>query len=98
MLGALIPAMHRDRDLFAAFRERFVQPKLERIIAAFERARDRGEVGPRADLHLLANTLSAICVHDTFVYDIPATPERVAHVIDSVVLPAARATLDRSPA
>lgn len=98
VLGALIPAMHRDRDLFAAFRERFVQPKLERNIAAFERARDRGEVGPGADLHLLANTLSAICVHDTFVYDIPATPERVAHVIDSVVLPAAHATLDRSPA
>ncbi len=58
VLGALIPAMHRDRDLFAAFRERFVQPKLERNIAAFERARDRGEVGPGADLHLLANTLS----------------------------------------
>ena len=38
VLGALIPAMHRDRDLFAAFRERFVQPKLERNIAAFERA------------------------------------------------------------
>ena len=73
-------------------------PSSSGSIAAFERARDRGEVGPGADLHLLANTLSAICVHDTFVYDIPATPERVAHVIDSVVLPAARATLDRSPA
>ena len=42
---------------------------------------------PDADLHLLANTLPAICVHDTFVFDIHATPERVAHVMDSVVLP-----------
>jgi AcrR family transcriptional regulator len=93
VLGALIPAMHRDSGLFAAFRERFVQPQLTRVIAVLERARDRGEVGGGADLHLLANTLAAICAHDMFVYGIHATPERVAHVVDSVVLPAARATL-----
>jgi AcrR family transcriptional regulator len=98
VLGALVPAMHRDADLFAAFRQRFVQPKLDRALAAFERARERGEVGADADLHLLATTLSAICVHDMFVFDIHATPERVAHVIDSVVLPAARATLGHEPA
>ena len=98
VLGALVPAMHRDADLFAAFRRRFVQPKLDRALAAFERARARGEVGADADLHLLANTLPAICVHDMFVFDIHATPERVAHVLDSVVLPAARATLGHEPA
>jgi AcrR family transcriptional regulator len=98
VLGALVPAMHRDADLFAAFRRRFVQPKLDRALAAFERARERGEVGADADLHLLANTLPAICVHDMFVFDIHATPERVAHVLDSVVLPAARATLGHEPA
>ena len=97
-LGALVPAMHRDADLFAAFRRRFLQPKLDRALAAFERARERGEVGADADLHLLANTLPAICVHDMFVFDIHATPERVAHVLDSVVLPAARATLGHEPA
>jgi AcrR family transcriptional regulator len=98
VLGALVPAMHRDADLSAAFRRRFVQPKLDRALAAFVRAQGRGEVGPHADLHLLANTLAAICVHDMFVFDIHATPERVAHVLDSVVLPAARATLGHEPA
>jgi|1186.fasta_scaffold19217_3 AcrR family transcriptional regulator len=98
VLGALVPAMHRDADLSAAFRRRFVQPKLDRALAAFGRAQERGEVGPHADLHLLANTLAAICVHDMFVFDIHATPERVAHVLDSVVLPAARATLGHEPA
>ena len=98
VLGALVPAMHRDADLFAAFRRRFVQPKLDRALAAFERAQQRGEVGADADLHLLANTLPAICVHDMFVFDIHANPERVAHVLDSVVLPAARATLGHEPA
>ena len=98
VLGALVPAMHRDAELFAAFRRRFVQPKLDRALAAFERATERGEVGADADLHLLANLLPAICVHDMFVFDIHATPERVAHVLDSVVLPAARATLGHEPA
>lgn len=98
VLGALIPALHRDPDLCSGFRERFVQPQLQRAVAAVERAQQRGEVGPGADLHLLANALPAICGHDMFVYGIHATPERVAHVIDSVVLPAARASLEADPA
>ncbi len=98
VLGALVPAMHRDAELFAGFRRRFVEPKLDRALAAFTRAQARGEVGADADLHLLANTLPAICVHDRFVFDIHATPQRVAHVLDSVVLPAARATLGSAPA
>ena len=40
VLGALVPAMHRDAELFAGFRRRFVEPKLDRALAAFERARD----------------------------------------------------------
>ena len=78
---------------------RAVRPAQARPGARRIRARPRnGErSGADADLHLLANLLPAICVHDTFVFDIHATPERVAHVLDSVVLPAARATLGREP-
>ena len=78
------------RELFAAFRERFVRPKLERTLATFERARDRGRGRRRTPTCTCWPTsCPAICVHDAFVFDIHATPERVAHVMDSVVLPAA---------
>src|SRR6478735_3088737 len=47
--GALIPALHRDDELTAAFQRRFIAPKLQVAVAAFERARARGEVGADAD-------------------------------------------------
>jgi len=93
IIGALIPALHRDAELTAAFQRRFIAPKLQVAVAAFERARARGEVGADADTDLLARILPSMCTHEVFVLGTHLTRERIAHLIDTVVLPACRATV-----
>lgn len=93
IIGALIPALHRDGELSEVFRKRLIEPKLAVAIAAIERARGRGEVGPDADAALLARILPSMCTHDVFVLGTRLTREHIARVIDAVVLPACRATL-----
>lgn len=96
VIGSVLPALHRDPELHRAFHERFMEPKLAAAVEMFERARARGEIGPCADTRELANILPALCTHDTFVSGTPTTPEAIAHKIDTIVLPACRATLDDS--
>lgn len=93
VIGALIPALHRDPDLTRAFRERFIGPKLALAAAAFDRARRRGEVGAGADLAFLARILPSMATHEMFVFGTCVTREHVARIVDEVVLPACRATL-----
>lgn len=97
LMGALVPALQRDPDLFEAFRLRVVEPRVGLAVAALERAVARGEVGPGADLRLLATALPAICIHETLLYDRPTTPQRVAEILDQVVLPACWATKASPP-
>jgi AcrR family transcriptional regulator len=102
IIGALVPALHRDGELTRAFRERFIGPKLAVAVDAFERARGRGEIGPDADVGLLARILPSMCTHEVFVFGTRMTSEHVARILDTVVLPACRATLpptsERPPA
>jgi AcrR family transcriptional regulator len=93
IIGALVPALHRDAELGRAFRERFIGPKLDTATAAFERAQARGEIGPDADLGLLARILPSMGTHQMFVFGTCVTREHVARIVDEVVLPACRATL-----
>ena len=93
IIGALVPALHRDGELRHAFEERFIGPKLAVAVAAFERARERGEVGPEADVRLLARILPSMATHEMFVFGTCVTSEHVARIVDEVVLPACRATL-----
>ncbi|MGZ4598577.1 MAG: TetR/AcrR family transcriptional regulator [Oryzihumus sp.] len=93
IIGALVPALHRDPDLGRAFRERFIGPKLDAAVVAFERARERGEVGPDADLGFLARILPSMGTHEMFVFGTCVTRDHVARIVDEVVLPACRATL-----
>jgi len=93
LLGALVPALHRDPELFAAFKDRIVQPRLQAAMDMFARARDRGEVGRHADLATLATVLPAVCIHETVILGSPTTPARVAEIVDTVILPACRASL-----
>jgi AcrR family transcriptional regulator len=92
LIGAIIPALHRDPELFKAFHEQFIGPKMAQALEVFERARDRGEVGPGADLEQLAKVLPALCTHEEFVFKKYLTPEDIASLVDAIVLPACRAT------
>lgn len=91
MLGALLPALHRDPELFRVFHERLIEPKNAALLRAFERASERGEIDSGADLRVLAQILPAICMHRRFVLGESVTRQHIEQIIDDVVLPSCAA-------
>jgi len=93
IIAAVMPAMHRDPDLTNAVKERIIGPKTEALKTMIERAQRNGEVGPDADIDLLAAIIPALNMHLVITTGAcPAFPV-MRLIIDSVVLPACRATL-----
>jgi hypothetical protein len=90
VIAGLITAMHRDADLQNAFRKRFLAPRLELVSKVYERAVQRGEIGPDVDVELLSVTLPAVIVHHAYILGVEPTDELILRVIDNVILPAAR--------
>lgn len=94
LVSALLPALQRDPDFFEVFRERFIEPKLQRTLAVFDRAVARGEISADADLGRLSMVLPALCIHDALLLGRSIGRDEVVAMIDTVVLPACRASLD----
>jgi AcrR family transcriptional regulator len=89
VLGGLMTALHTDPTLSAAWRERFLAPRLAVVHAAFQRAVERGEVSAAADLSLLEQVVPSMCTFRSTVLGRRVDETFVAAVIDAVVLPAA---------
>jgi AcrR family transcriptional regulator len=89
--GAILTAITRDPEFAAAFRQHVIEPKLSGARAVFERARERGEIGPGVDIELLAPALAGIVLHRFILVGEPPTEELVVRVIDQIILPAATA-------
>ncbi|WP_295698630.1 TetR/AcrR family transcriptional regulator [Lapillicoccus sp.] len=92
LVSALMPALQRDPDFFEVFRERFIEPKLQRSLAVFARSVERGEIAPDADLVRLSTVLPAMCMHDFLLLGRAVGRDEVITMIDTVVLPACAAT------
>lgn len=93
LLGAVMPALHRDEELMREFRQRFIEPMASGLRDVFVRAQLRGEIGPRADLDRLAGILPALCLHRAVVDGADCDRDDVLAIVDEIVLPACRATL-----
>ena len=91
--GALLPVIHRDPELLTAIQQRLVAPKMAAVRQIFVNAQERGEVGPDADLDTLLMVLPALSMHESMLTGRRLEPERVAQIVDNVVLPACAATL-----
>ena len=89
MMSSVITAIGRDEEFAREFREHFVGAKLEASIAMWERARDRGELRPDADLDLLSHALAGVVLHRVFMLGEPPTEDLITRVIDQIILPAA---------
>jgi hypothetical protein len=89
VLSAVVTAMGRDPEFAEVYRRDFIAPKVEASRAIYERARERGEVHPDADLEILAPSLAGIVLHRAFLLGDAVTPELVGRVLDEVILPAA---------
>jgi len=93
LIGSLVAALHRDADLYDAFRTRYLEPSLQRGFEIFRRAQERGEIGAGADLHQLSVILPAICINETIVFGRQVDRAGVLAIVDGIVLPACAATL-----
>lgn len=89
VLSAIVTAMGRDPEFAETYRREFIAPRVEVTRTIFERARERGEISPDADIDLLAPAVPAIVLHRFFLLGETVTNEMVTSVIDHVVLPAA---------
>ena len=85
--------MQTDEDFAADFRARFLGPKVATTMTIYRRAGERGELAPGADPALLGPALAGILLHRALVLGEPDTPERVARVLDQIILPAATGRL-----
>ncbi len=89
VMASIITALHHDEEFAAAFHERFLSPKIARSMRLYERAQQRGEIRPDADLELLSHVLAAVILHRFFVLRLPVDDATVIKIIDQVVIPAA---------
>jgi AcrR family transcriptional regulator len=87
----LATAMSHDRQLAQALRARFVDPQNDHVRALLQRALDRGQIRPDADLDLVVTLLPAMVLFQ-LTYGDPGTPvaEVIVRVIDELLLPAVR--------
>ena len=92
IIAAVMPAMHRDLDLTRAVKERILAPKTVALTTLITRAQQRGEVGPDADLDLLAAIIPALNMHLMATTGSCPTLAQMRSVIDRVLLPACLAT------
>jgi AcrR family transcriptional regulator len=95
LFATLLSSMHRDHDLMEAVRTRIIEPKMADAVTVFRAAQQRGEVGPDADLETLAHLLPALTIHEAMLLGTTVSKERLTHLVDTVVLPACAATLQR---
>jgi len=98
VIAAILPALHRDPELAAAVHTHFIEPRREALHTLLVRARDRGEIGPEADLDLLSQVLPAMKFARVMDHQNPPTREFILAVLDDVLMPACRATLEPSTA
>lgn len=89
LLGSLVTAIGRDAEFAAAFREKFIAPKIAVNRVVYDRAAARGELSDDVDLDILTAALPGIVLHRTFMLGEAPTPDLIARVVDQVILPAA---------
>ena len=90
-LSSVLTAIDRDEEFAREFRERVIGPKLAISRTLYERALARGEVREDLDVSLFGPALAGILLHRAYLMGEAPTAERVARVIDQIILPAALA-------
>lgn len=93
VLAVVLPAMHRDPELRDIFIERVFKPKTDGVLGMLVRAQQRGEVGPDADLQLLAAIIPAMSFHRVLTEGTMPDACYVERVVKDAFLPAVAATL-----
>lgn len=86
---SVLTAMVRDEEFAEAYRRDVLGPKVAASAEIYGRALERGELGEGVDLALLAPALAGIVLHRFFVLGEEPSEERIARIIDQIIIPAA---------
>ena len=84
LLGTVLAEEHETPELLAAFREYLVAPRRAAIGAILERARERGELAPGADLALATNMLVG-AYYAQYVAGAPFAAEWAEQIVAAVL-------------
>ena len=90
MIG-LVSALPHDEELREAFRERLVEPHMDTLRVVFERAVERGEIMPVANLDTLVAIIPALVLHRLLVFGTAPDTEFFESLVHGVILPLVRA-------
>ncbi|TWP35744.1 TetR/AcrR family transcriptional regulator [Leekyejoonella antrihumi] len=94
VIAAVLPAFHRDPELTCAFNTHFIEPRRDALHTLLVRAQERGEIGSDADLVLLSQVLPAMKFAHVMDHQEPPNREFILAVLDDILMPACRATLE----
>jgi AcrR family transcriptional regulator len=83
LVGTLLMEQDKHPELLGEFRERMISPQWDRVAAALERGKERGEVRKDLDSHLAASALMGSFVHRAIASGRPGKgwPEQVVDML-----------------
>jgi len=96
VLTGLLTALGTDDELSAAWRERFLAPRMAAAKAVFDRAARRGEVRHDLDLELVLTVVPSMCAFRCTVDAQVVDEDFLTRVLDQVLLPAVLARTDQT--
>ncbi|MFJ7233992.1 TetR/AcrR family transcriptional regulator [Streptomyces tendae] len=86
----LLGELSRNPELASTIRDGYIAARREALMAAFARARDRGEIGADVELKSLWDLAPAVIFFRRFNMGEPFGAEDVRELVDNVVLPLLR--------
>ena len=89
IMAGIVSMIARDPDLAAAARAALIEPRAAANRIIFQRAVDRGEIPPDADIEMLSTIGTAMVNFRVLMLQQPVDRDFVIRTIDEVVLPAA---------
>jgi AcrR family transcriptional regulator len=89
IFASVLTAIGRDEQFAEKFRREFIGPKAARSRRIYERAQQRGEIGPQVDLDIIAPAVVAILMHRILLLGEVPDADLVTRVIDQIIVPAA---------
>jgi AcrR family transcriptional regulator len=84
VVSELIGAAQTDRELAAAYGERYSRPRRELAVTALRRAQDRGQLRRDVDPEVLVDQLWGACYHRLLLPDQPLTDGFVDALVDNL--------------
>jgi hypothetical protein len=97
VIAGLIGVAQTDPELSAAFSENYSAPRRALAVAAFEKARDRGQLRDDIDLGILVDQLWGACYNRLLIPDAPLTEEYAVALVTNALDGALSLTGERHP-